>query len=124
MARPDTWYSYYYWLDNALAPDFARCVDIHRKPGYDPLELFLDPAIRFPKIRILRKLIQMKLGFRTYMDVIPLTPELVKGSHGSPVENSDEGPLVICDSPAANNLPDSLPMTGIRDLILNHFGLS
>ena len=45
LARADAWFTYYYWLDDARAPDFARTVDIHRKPGYDPVELFLDPAI-------------------------------------------------------------------------------
>ena len=48
IAAPDAWFTYYYWLDDRRAPDFARTVDIHRKPGYDPVELFLDPAIRAP----------------------------------------------------------------------------
>ena len=48
IAEPDAWFTYYYWLDDARAPDFARTVEIHRKPGYDPVELFLDPAIRDP----------------------------------------------------------------------------
>ena len=43
IAAPDAWFTYYYWLDDSRAPDFARTVDIHRKPGYDPAELFLDP---------------------------------------------------------------------------------
>ncbi len=46
LANPDRWFSYYWWLDDAKAPDFARTVDIHRKPGYDPMELFLDPHCR------------------------------------------------------------------------------
>ena len=45
IAAPEAWFTYYYWLDDERAPDFARTVDIHRKPGYDPVELFLDPAI-------------------------------------------------------------------------------
>ena len=49
VSRADRWFSYYYWLDDARAPDFARTVDIHRKPGYDPVELFLDPALRAPE---------------------------------------------------------------------------
>ena len=64
------------------APDFARLVEIHRKPGYDPVELFLDPAIRFPKLAVGWRLARRALGFRTLMDVIPLDATLVKGSHG------------------------------------------
>ena len=45
--KESSWFTYYYWLDDAKAPDFARCVDIHRKPGYDPAELFIDPEIAF-----------------------------------------------------------------------------
>ena len=82
IAEPDAWFTYYYWLDDARAPDFARTVDIHRKPGYDPVELFLDPAIRCPKLTIGSTLLRKKLGFRTLMDVIPLDAALVKGSHG------------------------------------------
>ena len=64
MAKADRWFSYYYWLDDARAPDFARTVDIHRKPGYDPVELFLDPAIRLPKLAAGWRLAKRKLGFR------------------------------------------------------------
>ena len=77
------------------SPDFAHCVDIHRKPGYDPVELFLDPAIRFPTLKIVGKLLRKKLGFRMLMDVIPLDASLVKGSHGRIPENVDEHPVLI-----------------------------
>ncbi len=82
LAKENAWFTYYYWLDDALAPDFARCVDIHRKPGYDPVELFLDPKLSLPKLKIAWRLLQKKLGFRMLMDVIPLDASLVKGSHG------------------------------------------
>lgn len=83
IAGSDSWFTYYYWKDDRLAPDYARCVDIHRKPGYDPVELFLDPALRWPKLKVGRKLLRKKLGFRMLMDVIPLDAALVRGSHGS-----------------------------------------
>jgi predicted AlkP superfamily pyrophosphatase or phosphodiesterase len=82
IAKPDAWFTYYYWLDDRRAPDFARLVEIHRKPGYDPVELFLDPAIRFPKFALGWRLAKRALGFRTLMDVVPLDAGLVKGSHG------------------------------------------
>jgi predicted AlkP superfamily pyrophosphatase or phosphodiesterase len=81
-AAPDAWFAYNYWLDDARAPDFARTVDIHRKPGYDPAELLLDPALRFPRLRIARRLLGRKLGFRNLLDVIPLDPTPIAGSHG------------------------------------------
>lgn len=82
VAKERAWFTYYYWQDDNLAPDFARCVDIHRKPGYDPVELFLDPKIPAVKLKILWRLLQKRLGFRMLMDVIPLDASLVKGSHG------------------------------------------
>src|SRR6266404_3331865 len=52
MADARSWFTYYYWKDDSRAPDFARTVEIHRKPGYDPVELFLDPSITLPKATI------------------------------------------------------------------------
>jgi predicted AlkP superfamily pyrophosphatase or phosphodiesterase len=95
FAEPDRWFAYPYWLDDALAPDFARTVDIHRKPGYDPVELFLDPAIRAPALKIAWKLLQKKLGFRTLLDVIPLDSSLVRGSHGRIPDDPARGPLLL-----------------------------
>jgi len=95
VSRPNAWFTYYYWLDDARAPDFARTVDIHRKPGYDPCELFIDPAITFPKLRIARRLLEKKLGFRMLMDVIPLDAGLVKGSHGACPEGEEHWPVII-----------------------------
>ncbi|XDD45525.1 alkaline phosphatase family protein [Leptospira sp. WS39.C2] len=82
VAKAGFWFTYYYWLDEKNAPDYARLVDIHRKPGYDPTELYLNPSLKFVKLRILWKLLKKKLGFRYLMDVIPLDAGLVKGSHG------------------------------------------
>ena len=89
MAEPDAWFTYYYWLEDNLAPDFARTVDIHRKPGYDPCELFITS-----KVRAMRRVAQKKLGFRMKMDVIPLDPSLVGGSHGL-VNSLEHNPVVI-----------------------------
>jgi hypothetical protein len=95
IAKPNAWFSYYYWLDDAKAPDFARTVDIHRKPGYDPVELFLDPKLPLAKLKIAWRLLQKKLGFRMLMDVIPLDATLVKGSHGRPPSNAADCPVFI-----------------------------
>jgi len=99
VAKHNAWFNYYYWLDDARAPDFARTVDIHRKPGYDPVELFLDPALTFPKLKIAGRLLQKKLGFRMLMDVIPLDATLVKGSHGRRPENKRDLPVLITERP-------------------------
>ncbi|MBC7783573.1 MAG: alkaline phosphatase family protein [Burkholderiales bacterium] len=95
IAEPDAWFTYYYWFDDRSAPDFARTVDIHRKPGYDPVELFLDPTISRPKLKIAGKLLRKKLGMRYLMDVIPLDASLVKGSHGAPPISAEAGPVLI-----------------------------
>jgi predicted AlkP superfamily pyrophosphatase or phosphodiesterase len=99
IARENAWFTYYYWFDERRAPDFARCVDIHRKPGYDPVELFLDPKIPAVKLKILWRLLQKKLGFRMLMDVIPLDAALVKGSHGCRPSSSADYPLLISERP-------------------------
>lgn len=106
IASERAWFTYYYWFDDRVAPDFARCVDIHRKPGYDPVELFLDPAQRAIRLKILGRLLQKKLGFRMLMDVIPLDASLVKGSHGRRPNNPADYPVLIVSEPAG--LPGKL----------------
>ena len=78
VAQRGCWFSYDYWLDDRRAPDFARTVDIHSKPGYDPCELFIDPALVAPRLRIAVTLLRRTLGFRALMKVIPLDPSLVR----------------------------------------------
>ena len=95
LADEDAWFNYYYWLEDAMAPDFARTVDIHRKPGYDPVELFMTS-----KVRAIARLAQKKLGFRYKMDVIPLDAGLVRGSHGLR-PTPQKGPMII--GPGAPN---------------------
>jgi predicted AlkP superfamily pyrophosphatase or phosphodiesterase len=111
LAEPDAWFVYYYWLDDHRAPDFARTVDIHRKPGYDPCELFMTSTVRAAG-----RLLQKKLGMRYRMDVIPLQPELVRGSHGLNPE-PNQGPLVI--GPAGSFPEPPLMMTGFKDYLQN-----
>ncbi|MEQ1765974.1 MAG: nucleotide pyrophosphatase/phosphodiesterase family protein, partial [Methylotenera sp.] len=82
IAKADSWFTYYHFYDDDKAPDYARTVDIHRKPGYDPVELLIDPALKLPKLRIAARLAQKKLGMRYLMDVISLDASLIKGSHG------------------------------------------
>ncbi len=95
VSEEDAWFTYYFWEDDAKAPDYARCIDIHRKPGYDPVELFLDPAIKFPLLKIGAFLTKKKLGLRGLMEVIPLDATLVKGSHGRDTVSPAEQPVVI-----------------------------
>jgi len=119
LARPSAWFTYYFWKDDAKAPDYARTVDIHRKPGYDPVELFLDPALLSPKLKIAWTLARRKLGLRAMMNLIPLDATLVKGSHGLAAATPDEGPLLISSE---KNLvsADPIPATGVYNLILRH----
>jgi predicted AlkP superfamily pyrophosphatase or phosphodiesterase len=117
LSESDSWFAYPYWLDQGAAPDFARTVDIHRKPGYDPCELFFDPSLWWPKGRAIRRLAQKKLGFRTLFDVIPLDPGLVRGSHGVPAARLEDRPIVIGDGPAPSQA-EIIPMTDVHGLLL------
>jgi predicted AlkP superfamily pyrophosphatase or phosphodiesterase len=99
LSDADCWFTYYFWRDDDKAPDYARTVDIHRKPGYDPCELFIDPEIKFPKLKIGAALMKKILGFRYMMDVIPLDAALVKGSHGRITDADADGPVFMTTEP-------------------------
>jgi hypothetical protein len=114
LAAPHAWFSYPYWLDDRHAPDFARTVDIHRKPGYDPCELFFDPQRFWPKGRALFRLLQKKLGFRYLMDVIPLDATLVRGSHGLAAKDPSDQPILIGEGPAP---PAAFSLTDVHGLL-------
>ena len=119
VSHRNAWFTYYFWMDDAVAPDYARTVDIHRKPGYDPVELFVDPSIRFPKFRVARRLMQKMLGFRYYMDVIGLDASIVKGSHGRLPEESrleSDGAVFISSSRRIER--DTVMATDVQDMIL------
>jgi predicted AlkP superfamily pyrophosphatase or phosphodiesterase len=119
LAEADAWFTYYFWLDDARAPDYARTVDIHRKPGYDPVELFIDPAIRAPKAKIGWALAKRRLGFRALMEVIPLDASLVKGSHGLAVSKAEDGPLLMSSEPTLVG-GEHVDATAVHDVILRH----
>lgn len=119
ISNRQTWFTYYYWEDNRRAPDYARTVNIHAKPGYDPCELFIDPAITFPKLKIGWILLKKILGFRYLMDVIPLDPLLVKGSHGRVTDNDDEGPIFMTSHPEFLN-DQSIRAQDVFNLLLDH----
>jgi len=118
IADSDAWFTYYYWLDDSRAPDFARTVDIHRKPGYDPAELFLDPAIPMPKLKIGFALAKKALGFRYLLEVIPLDASLVRGSHGRITDPAEDGPVFISSEKTA--VRDMMEPTSVRDAMLAH----
>jgi predicted AlkP superfamily pyrophosphatase or phosphodiesterase len=119
ISSADHWFSYYFWLDDARAPDYARTVDIHAKPGYDPVELFLDPKLAAPMLTVASKLLLRKLGFRTLLDVIPLDTSLVRGSHGRVTDDPSQGPLFMSSAPEL--LPEgSVHATSVKELILRH----
>lgn len=115
VAAPGCWFTYYYWLDDALAPDFARQVEIHKKPGYDPCELHFDQQKSFVKARVAWKVLRKLLGFRYVMDVISLDPTLVKGTHGRAPATPEDGAVLIGPKQAAR---ERFAATDLHDLIL------
>jgi len=105
LAEREHWFAYHYWLEETRRPDFAPTVDIHRKPGYDPAELFIDPELLFPKLRVAWTLLKKMLGFRYLMEVIPTNPAMVKGSHGLLPSRPELGPVYVA-SPGLD-IPES-----------------
>jgi predicted AlkP superfamily pyrophosphatase or phosphodiesterase len=122
VAEPDAWFTYYYWLDDTRAPDFARTVEIHRKPGYDPAELFFDPSDRFAKARAGVSLARKKLGLRYSMRVVPLDPSCVRGSHGRLPDSPADGPVLLCSDPTQAR--DRYVATEVKDLLLRLAGFA
>ena len=131
VAEPGAWFTYYFWLDDARAPEYARGVDIHRKPGYDPAELFFDPADRLAKAKAGLNLVKKKVGLRYAMSTVPLDASYVKGSHGRLPDSSADTPLVLCSDPevpasvagVVENGSGQVPAAAIKGLVLELQGL-
>ena len=100
VSTSNSWQAYYWWHDDARAPKFARTVDIHRKPGYDPVELHVDMATRG----------------------IPLDATLVKGSHGAPATDDRQRGLIVTSQPGVLEGPP-IADTDVCELILRQFGV-
>ncbi|MFP6763597.1 MAG: alkaline phosphatase family protein, partial [Planctomycetaceae bacterium] len=122
----ESWFTYYFWQDDAVAPDYARTVDIHRKPGYDPVELFIDPELKLPGLKVARRLMQKLAGFRYSMDVIGLDARIVRGSHGRVPDSGHEiadGPVFVCSSKKIEC--DTVALTDVKQMLLQlQFGLN
>jgi predicted AlkP superfamily pyrophosphatase or phosphodiesterase len=119
VADSRSWFCYYYWEEDGRAPDFARTVDIHRKPGYDPAELFIDPAIRFPSLRIAKFLLKKRLGMRALLEAVPLDPTLVKGSHGRVPEDPADYPVLITERGAVPDREETMTATDVHSVLLD-----
>jgi predicted AlkP superfamily pyrophosphatase or phosphodiesterase len=121
VSGPRHWFTYYFWQDDLLAPDYARTVDIHRKPGYDPAELFLDPNLRWPRLRIAAYLLRKKLGVRGLLNVIPLHGGLIRGSHGRRPEDKNDWPLLLLEKHHAISFPEkTLEATEVHAELLRY----
>ncbi|RSM91811.1 alkaline phosphatase family protein [Kibdelosporangium aridum] len=117
VAEPDAWFTYYYWLNDDRAPDFARGVEIHRKPGYDPAELFFNPADPLVKAKAGLNLVKKKVGLRYAMNVVPLEASMVRGSHGRLPDSPQDGPVLLCSDPRDPGR-EKLAATEVHELLL------
>ncbi|CAM3317946.1 alkaline phosphatase family protein [Zobellia roscoffensis] len=119
VADADSWFTYYFWLDDAKAPDYARMVDIHKKPGYDPVEMLTDPKDKLVMAKVVAMLLKKKMGFRTVMNIIPLDATLVKGSHGRIPEDKADFPILITNQVNAN-FNDDVEATDVYAILKDH----
>lgn len=124
VAAPGAWFTYYYWLDDARAPDFATHVEIHRKPGYDPAELLFDPAgPGAAKARAAKALLRKKLGMRYRMNVVGLDAgaSAIRGSHGRLPEGESDSPVLLSSAALGT---DRFAVTDVKALMLRLAGLA
>jgi hypothetical protein len=122
VADSDAWFTYYYWLDDDRAPDFARQVEIHRKPGYDPAELLYDPTVPAVKARAIGQVARKKAGLRYRIQTVPLDPSGVRGSHGRLPQDPQDSPVLLCSRPEPAR--DEIDATDVKDLLLTLAGLT
>lgn len=115
----NSWFTYYFWDDDRKAPDYARMVDIHKKPGYDPVEMRTDPKDRFVMAKVIWKLLKKKLGFRTVLDIIPINANLIGGSHGRIPEDVNDHPVLITNSKNVKT-NQTLKATEVFEVLENH----
>jgi hypothetical protein len=120
LAERDAWFTYHYWLDDARKPDFAKGVEIHRKPGYDPNELFFDPEDKLVKLKAGLTLARKKAGLRYSMQVVPLDSRFVKGTHGLLPETALDAPVLLCSE--REGARDRIAAADVRDLLLDLCG--
>ncbi|MGS0526949.1 hypothetical protein ACU8V7_19190 [Zobellia nedashkovskayae] len=119
VADADSWFTYYFWLDDAKAPDYARMVDIHKKPGYDPVEMLTNPKDKLVMAKVVAMLLKKKMGFRTVMNIIPLDATLVKGSHGRIPEDKADFPILITDQ-INSVFNDDIKATDVYSILKKH----
>ncbi len=100
ISKPNSWQAYYWWNDDARAPKFARTVDIHQKPGYDPVELHVDMATRS----------------------IPLNATLVRGSHGAPAKDEFQQGVLLASQAGVFEGPP-VADTDVYEIVLRQFGI-
>jgi predicted AlkP superfamily pyrophosphatase or phosphodiesterase len=124
LAERDAWFTYHYWLDNERAPDFGRQVEIHRKPGYDPAELFFDPDDeRGAKLRGGLALARKTVGMRYVLSVVGLdASKHVRGTHGLLPDADEDAPVFLCSETSVAR--DRVAATEVRDLLLDLAGVS
>jgi predicted AlkP superfamily pyrophosphatase or phosphodiesterase len=101
VSAPNSWQAYYYWRVDANAPKFARTVDIHRKPGYDPVELHVDMATRS----------------------IPLDATLIRGSHGAPAFDPSQQTVLLASKPILLD-GKTLADTDVFGIVMKQFGVT
>jgi hypothetical protein len=83
------------------------------------VELFIDPKIKFPKLKVATKLARKIAGFRMLMDVIPVDASLVKGSHGRIPEDKLDWPVLIGDFQGFPNTGE-IPAEDVCDFLFSH----
>ena len=100
VADRSHWFAYYWWLEDRRAAPFAHTVDIHQKPGYDPVEMFFDAVNK----------------------CVPIDAQLVRGSHGAPAADDDQRGILLA-SQRGVFVERAMADTDVADIVLRQFGV-
>ncbi len=118
VARADRWFTYYHWLEDDPPPSRARTVD-PGKPGHDPAELLVDPAVRLPALRFALSRARAALGLSPRLELTPVDASLVRGSHGRLETDPRRGPILISTEPGLLGA-GTVALADVKALLLDH----
>ncbi|XXQ35426.1 Alkaline phosphatase family protein [Plasmodiophora brassicae] len=125
VAEGNAWFTYYFWLNDADAPDYARTVAIHDKPGYDPCEMltwrprWFGSWIGYAHL-VVKAILSQVFRLRVLINATPVGDDScrrIAGSHGR-IDDAVRPVLIVSDLDSLAGLPKVVDATAVYAVIL------